>query len=212
MEDSIALSVSIAGTPYSPSFGLDEYRAGDSIIEKLQTTFVNIEPCWIGLSTPEFPNIYYGPNSSPSLDHSPCLYKTPRPAHDDLIPFFLSYHQRCINYGSYFWYYDHHRFIEKGLFDLAKQSDSLRYAVAAFSALIYSIQVDHHMKKFTFIFYAKAIQELQQAINNDSMDSDDSVYTIVATILELASVEACPCAKMSNDSGLLLMWSNVFDM
>ena len=129
------------------------------------------------------------------LDHLPCLYRTPRSIHDDMIPFFLSYHRQNITYGRYFWYCDHHRFIKKGLFDLAKQSDSLRYAIAAFSALIYSIQVDHYMKKFTFHFYAKAIQALQNVINADSMDSQTSVYTTVATILELASVEACPCTN-----------------
>jgi len=73
---------------------------------------------------------------------------------------------------------------------LVKISDPLRYAVAAFSALIYSIQLDHHMKKYTFIFYAKAIQELQRVIDSDTTDSETSIYTTVATILELASIEA----------------------
>ena len=140
-------------------------------------------------------NIFYDSDSSPILDHLSCQYRQPHPLCDDLIPFFLSYHQQNINYGCYFWYCDHHRFIKEHLFDLAKQSDSLQYAIAAFSSLIYSIQVDRQMEKFTFLFYAKAIQKLQQVIDTDSMDSEASVYTIVATILELASVEVSPCTK-----------------
>ena len=195
-EDSTLSPFSTTTSGHNPSFGLVEYRTDDSIPEQLQTVFVNIEPTTTGLSTVEFPtNIYSRSDSWPMLGHFPCLYKTPRSIHDDLIPFFLSYHRQNINYGRYFWYCDHHRFIKEGLLDLAKQSDSLQYAIAAFSALIYSIQVDHRMKKFTFLFYAKAIQELQQVINTDSMDSEASVYTTAATILELASIEARPCTK-----------------
>lgn len=192
-EDSILSSVSTT-SGNSPSFLLVEYRTEDSPPEHLPTSFVNIEPTMTGLF--EFPaDIYSCSDTWPMLDHLPCLYKTPRTIHDDMIPFLLSYHRRNITYGRYFWYGDHHRFIKKGLFDLAKQSDSLRYAIAAFSALIYSIQVDNQMKKLTFHFYAKAIQVLQQVINTNSVDSQDSVYTTVATILELASVEVRPYIK-----------------
>ena len=115
------------------------------------------------------------------------------------------YHQQNIDYGRYFWFHDPHRFIKESLFDMAKESDSLQYAIAAFSALVYSFQVDRHMKQFTFFFYAKAMQKLQQVINTDSMDSENSIYTTLATILELSSVEAHSLCKVSNDSALLLM-------
>jgi hypothetical protein len=148
------------------------------------------------LFTVEFPtNNYYDSDSRPMLDHLSCQYRKPPAIGDDLIPFFLSYHKQNIDYGRYFWFCDHHRFIKERLLDLAKQSDSLQYAIAAFSSLIYSIQVDRHMKTFAFRFYAKAIQKLQQVIDADSMDSEASIYTTVATILELASVEARPCTK-----------------
>jgi hypothetical protein len=138
---------------------------------------------------------YDSDSPPPTLDYLSCQYRKPHTLREDLIPFFLSYHQQNINYGCYFWYCDHHRFIKEHLLDLAKQSDSLQYAIAAFSSLIYSIQVDRQMKKFTFFFYAKAIEKLQQVIDTDSMDSEASLYTTIATILELASVEACPCIK-----------------
>jgi hypothetical protein len=171
-----------------PSSGLVKYRTYDSITERFQASFANIPP-WV--STYEFPpSIYDGAGSSPRLNQSP-LFRTPRPIRDDLIPFFLSYHRQNIDYGRYFWFCDPHRFIKESLLELTKQSEPLRYAVAAFSALIYSIQLDRRMKRFTFLFYAKAIQELQQVINFDSMDSMASIHTTVATILELASIEVC---------------------
>lgn len=126
------------------------------------------------------------------INHVPSLYKTPRPIDDNLMLLLLSYHRQNISYGRYFWFWDHYRFIREGLFELAKQSDSLQYAIAAFSALIYSIQVDHNMKQFTFLFYSKAIKELQHVINTDSIDSEAVLYATMATILELASIEARP--------------------
>jgi hypothetical protein len=134
-------------------------------------------------------DIYSELDSSAMNDHLPCLYRAPHSVHEDLIPFFLSYHQQHINYGRYFWYSDYHGFIKESLLDLAKQSDSLKYAVVAFSALIYSIQVNHHVKQYAFHFYAKTIRELQHVINTDSMKSVLSLHTTVATILELASIE-----------------------
>lgn len=180
------------------SFELLEYGADDSTAQQFQTTFVNIQiPKKVPVSsTIYFPtNIYYGFDASPMLHNLPCLYKKPDLVHDDLMPFFLSYHRRHIDYGRYFWYSDYHRFIKESLLDLAKQSDSLQYAIAAFSALIYSIQVNHHVKQYTFHFYTKAIQGVQQVINTKSIESESSLYTTVATILELASVEAHPRTK-----------------
>jgi len=194
---------------------LVKYRSDsdDSIAGQFYDAFINAEPHWTELSTFDFPiNFSHLSDSQPFNNHPPRLFGTPRPVRDDLIPFFLSYHIQNINYGRYFWYCDHYRFIKEGLFDLAKSSDPLRYAIAAFSALIYSIQLDHRMKRFTFFFYAKAIQELQHVIDNETTDSEMSIYTTVATILELASIEARPYRQLSNNRGLLPMWTNVFDI
>ena len=154
----------------------------DSVTAQIQPDFVDAPP---GLSTVELPrNISAAFDSSPKINHLP-LFRTPHPIDDDLVPFFLSYHRQSINYGHYFWYCDPHRFINDGLLDLARQSESLQYAIAAFSALIYSIHLDKRMKRFTFLFYAKAIGKLRQVVNTDSIE----IYTTVATILELASIE-----------------------
>jgi hypothetical protein len=197
-ESSEADDSSLLSTPsaHNTPFALVEYHTNDSIAEQLDSDFINMDYFMTGSPTPEFPSsIYYDSDSWPMPDHSPCLYESPRIIHDDLVPFFLSYHRQNINYGRYFWYCDHHQFIKEGLLDLAKQSNSLQYAIAAFAALIYSNQVDHHMKKLTFVYYSKAIQELQPVINNDLINSESSVFTTIATILELASVEVRPCTK-----------------
>ena len=161
------------------SFEPLEYGVDDLISQQFHTAFINIQFRKKGLSI---------------VDHFPCLYKTPHPVHEDVIPFFLSYHQENIDYGWYFWPSDYHGFIKERLLELAKQSDALKYAVAAFSALVYSIQVNHHVKQYVFHFYAKTIQQLQQVINTDSVGSEVSLYTTVATILELASIEVCTYA------------------
>jgi len=201
------------GADTSPSLGLIQTRYRyDSIAGRFQAAFVNTPP-W--LQPCELPtNIYEGLNASPGTSPFP-LFRTPRPIQDDLIPFFLSYHRQNINYGRYFWYSDPHQFIKESLLDLTKQSESLQYAVAAFSALIYSIQVDQRMKRFTFLFYSKAIQELQQVINSSSINSEASMYTTVATILELASIEVRYITRGKKSlmiSALSLMSSNAFDM
>ena len=193
-KDSIVLPSSIKVRADNSSCTALEHRTKDSIIEQLNTTFASIQPR--RLSTVEFSaHIYKNFKSWPMLDQLSRLRGTSHFAHDDLVPFFLSYHRQNINNGHYFWYWDHYRFFKDGLLELSNQSDPLRYAIAAFSALIYSFKVDHQMKTFTFFFYAKALQQLQEVINTVSMDSEASVYTTVATILELACIEVCPCIK-----------------
>ena len=212
-EEAFESSGSTSTSTQSPSVVLVKYRTDDPMAKRFHDAFVNAEHRWAESSTFEFPIEFIRLADSPPIgNHLPRLFGTPRPIRDDLIPFFLSYHQQNINYGRYFWYCDHYQFIKEGLLDLAKLSDPLQYAIAAFSALIYSIQHDHRMKRFTFLFYAKALQKLQQVLDSDAADSEISIYTTVATILELASIEACPCRKLSNNRGLLPTWTNVFNM
>ena len=182
-DDSIPLSYSRPTSATSPSSSLVKMCTYESITAQFQPALVNMPP-W--LSTVELPTNIYHPFES-KINPLP-LFRSPSSIHDDWIPVFFSYHRQNINYGRYFWYCDPFRFINDGLLDLATHSESLKYAIAAFSALIYSIQLDQRMKRFTFHFYAKAIQELQKVINTDSIE----IYTTVATILELASIEVHP--------------------
>jgi hypothetical protein len=188
-DDSLRFSLATTSTPDSNSFAVVKVRTYDSIAEQFQAAFVNTPP-W--LRTDVFTTGVYDSAGSPSRSTHLPLFRTPCPIQDDLIPFFLSYHKKNINYGRYFWYLDPHQFIRDELVELSKQSQPLQYAIAAFSALIYSIQHDVRMKRFTFLFYAQAIHGLQEVINSDSMASEKAVYTTVAIILELASVEVRP--------------------
>jgi hypothetical protein len=184
--DSMRFTLSTASPTYNNSFSVVKVSIYDSITERFQSAFFNTPP---RIPTYEIPKGFYDRAGSSLRSPRLPLFRTPRPIHDDLIPFFLSYHKENINYGRYFWYLDPHEFIRNELVELSKQSEPLQYAIAAFSALIYSIQHDVRMKRFTFLFYAKAIQGLQQVINSDSMTSEAAVYTTVAIILELASVD-----------------------
>jgi hypothetical protein len=172
------------------SFAVVKVRTYDSIAEQFQAAFLQNARHW--LPTDEFPTGVYDSESWSSRSTHLPLFRTPRPIHDDLIPFFLSYHKKNINYGRYFWFLDPYQFIRDELVELSMQSEPLQCAIAAFSALVYSAQHDVRMKRFTFLFYAKAIHGLQQIINSDSMASETAVYTTVAIILELASVEVRP--------------------
>ena len=194
MNDSTESGSSAADSPCSQVSELTNYRTRHSIAESIDDfIFGGSEP----LSPYDFlADLNYDPGGY-SAKLSPALCKAPRPVHDDFIPFFMSYHRESINYGRYFWYWDHYRFIKERLLDLAARSDLLQYAIVAFSAGIYSIQIDRRMRRHTFLFYAKAIRELQQAIDvANSRTLKRSLPTIIAAILELASVEASPLPPM----------------
>ena len=162
------------------------------MVRRPLVAFVGIDPYTLAPSTTDFfPHFYYGYDPSSLSTYSMGLYKSPYLTDDDWVPFFLSFHREKISSGHYFWYSDYYGFCTNGLLRMAERSVPLQYAVAAFSALIYSVRVDSRAKEFAFICYAKAVRQLQQMINSVSMDSEDSVYSTLATILELASVEVC---------------------
>ena len=58
------------------------------------------------------------------------------------IQFFLQFHQNAVSHAHYFLYYDFQQLCKKLLFTIAEQFDALRFAMVAFSALIYSVKVD----------------------------------------------------------------------
>lgn len=184
------LSYAWTSNTNSPSFTLDNTADYTTL---MLPDFEGVGTCqeWKSTADP-FPNFFYGYEPSFISAHLASIQKRPSVILDDMIQFFLSFHRENINRGRYLWYYDYNQFIRKGLLDLAKQCDSLQYAIAAFSSLVYSLTVDRRGKQFAFLFYAKAVRQLQRMINTVSLDDEDSVHKTVATILELASVEVCP--------------------
>lgn len=181
-------STSNTDSPSSVSLDVSTDRAPVGRLSEV--IYVNASAKWES-SMDTLPNLCYGYDPSVFSVHSAYIQKMPRLIPDQFLPFFLSFHQENINHGRYSWYYDYHQFISKGLIDMAKRFDSLQYALAAFSSLVYSVTIDRHAKPFAFVFYTKAVRLLQQMINAIAMNDVDSRYGTVATILELASVEGC---------------------
>ena len=186
LTDLLLASTSSTDSPSSVSLDVSTERAPVGTLS--EPVCVNASAKWES-SMDTFPTLCYGYDPSVFSVHLARIQKMPRLIADQFLPFFLSFHRESINHGRYSWYYDYHQFISKGLIDMAKRFDSLQYAIAAFSSLVYSITIDRHAKPFAFVFYTKAVRLLQQMINNVAMDDEDSMYGTVATILELASVE-----------------------
>ena len=101
---------------------------------------------------------------------------------------FLDFHQAFIIHSHYFWYDDYSNFCKKGLLELAEDSVPLRYAVAAYSALLFSVYDNRHAKEFAFLYYSQALYCVQNLIR---CLPEAHRYTILATILQLASFEVC---------------------
>ena len=117
------------------------------------------------------------------------LHLLPRAPMSTLSPsvqFFLHYHRQAIVESHYFLYFDFNNFITTTLLTMAECSDALRYAIAAFSALIYSIKIDRTAREKAFEFYAVSIQELRLLLDRIPESTNESQAAEV-TALQLAS-------------------------
>jgi len=105
------------------------------------------------------------------------------------IQHLLAFHRASIVAGHYFWFFDPHQFCTILLLRMAEQSISLRYAVAAFASLVYSVYADRNAREFAFIYYAEAVRSLQRELNSTSRNRKYQHFAILATALQLATVE-----------------------
>lgn len=74
----------------------------------------------------------------------------PRPPQSNrnrLTQFFIKFHRDAITHTNYFMFYDSQQLCEKHLFAMAEQFDALRFAMTAFSALIYSVKNRYRRKR-----------------------------------------------------------------
>jgi hypothetical protein len=132
--------------------------------------------------------------------------RSPKSNSDNRLLWFLSFHQHYIVPGHYFWYFDYYQFCTKGLFGMAKQSVPLQYAMAAFSSLIYSIQINQEARPYAFMYYSEALQQLQYQLDNISGYSKEEHFGILATSLQLASLEVFIMIHIQNsDSSVSLL-------
>ena len=114
----------------------------------------------------------------------------------------MKYHQQNISYAHYFRYFDYPKLYSETILAMAQQSDALLHAVAAFSALIWSIKTDPSYREPAFWLYSGACVELKRVISNPKMDSTDCHFA-VATALQLASFDVGSISSIGNCSDIL---------
>jgi hypothetical protein len=75
---------------------------------------------------------------------------------------------------------------------IAENCLALRYAMVAYSALVYSMKVipnSHGSRVFSFGYYQMALQELRILLDEVSIGSRESFTMALATALQLASFD-----------------------
>ena len=121
-------------------------------------------------------------SSTDAHTHIPTVPKSSR---DQCIQFFLRFHQENIDEFHYFCYHDYRKFYTTTLMVMVQQSNALCNAVVAFSALIYSIKVNHFTRVQAFTYYALALQQLRVLLDQTTMNADEC-HMATAAALQLA--------------------------
>jgi hypothetical protein len=101
------------------------------------------------------------------------------------VQFFLNYHHETITEANYFRWQDYPKFCTKLMFAMSEKSDSLRFAMVSFSALVYSNKIQPAVRELAIVYYAKTLQELQLVLYETDMDLE-GCFTAVATALQLS--------------------------
>ena len=71
---------------------------------------------------------------------------------------------------------------------MVEQSNALCDAVVAFSALVYSMKIDHSARVQAFLYYTSALQQLRVLLDQTIMNVDE-YHIAIATALQLASFD-----------------------
>lgn len=119
------------------------------------------------------------------------ISRTPKPTCHRPVQFFLKFHQDHVTRHHYFRLYDYNHFCTNGLRQMAEDCEALRYAIAAFSALIYSVNVDISAREHAFLYYASALQHLRGLLDQDDLDIK-RYHAAVATVLQLSTFDVLP--------------------
>lgn len=109
------------------------------------------------------------------------------PSNTELISFFLNFHEKHIMSTHYFRIYDHGDTCLHGLRNMAKQFEVLRYAIAAFSALVNSVKIGRG-KQQAFCFYKITVQKLNYLLNKIPKNNEE-FQALVATSLQLLAFD-----------------------
>lgn len=119
------------------------------------------------------------------------MTRIPRPPQSNrngLIQFFIKFHQNAVTHAHYFLFYDFQQLCGKLLFAMAEQFDALRFAMAAFSALIYSVKIDIAERERALLYYSIALYELRLRLQTSPNNIAEYLGT-VATVLLLSTFD-----------------------
>lgn len=116
--------------------------------------------------------------------------------------YFMKFHQDTITPAHYFAWHDQHQLYKAAIPAMAEQSTALRYAVLAFSTLIYSMKMDPTLKELAYFYYALTLRELQFIL--DSPLELKETHAAVATALQLSSFDVSRFSLLHADSSASL--------
>ena len=71
---------------------------------------------------------------------------------------------------------------------MIEQPNALRDAVVAFSALVYSMEIDRSARVVAFLYYTSALQQLRVLLDQVTLNIDEC-HMALATALQLASFD-----------------------
>jgi hypothetical protein len=129
------------------------------------------------------------------------LLRVPRPPQfpaEARVEDFIKIHHKSVCAGHYFWFSDYNDFCKRDLLELTNKSTPLRFGVAAYSALLFAAHNrDHRARVLALTYYSEALRCVNKTIasypavnmTESSPSSDDSVYGILAAVLELTTFE-----------------------
>jgi hypothetical protein len=118
-------------------------------------------------------------------------------AQSQYIQFFLKFHYEKITGAHYFRWYDYPKLCTSIIFSMAEQSNPVRHAMVAFSALIYSCKIHRGARTIAFWYYMMALRELRQLLNITPMNMGECLAAL-ATALLLSSFDVCSLISASN--------------
>src|SRR5437762_13193644 len=112
--------------------------------------------------------------------------RSPKSSRSRSLRYFLRFHLEYVTHAHYFLFYNH----QEPIFALLALFEPLRYSVAAFSALVYSITVDITTREQAFLYYALAM-ELRRLLERVPTDVEE-YHGTVATVLQLSTFDVVP--------------------
>jgi hypothetical protein len=110
------------------------------------------------------------------------------PDWDDDVKYFLTFHRERINQYNYHFPSDVRAFCTQSLFALAEECLSLRYAMTAFSVLVYSVHVGFTTDHLSIF---RRYYESVNARSSREGDPVENPITRAAYLLVMERIEVC---------------------